>query len=108
MLTNDPRFICMRRTARCLPPLASLVSLLTLPQGRRYISLTRWLWSVLLCLALLVRALPVQAASQLDLHGPPGSGAFGQSVTVLPNGNLVATDPLFSNGATQHVGAVYL
>lgn len=32
-------------------------------------------------------------AAQLDLVGPPGSVGFGAQVAVLPNGNLVVTDP---------------
>jgi hypothetical protein len=48
------------------------------------------------------------AATQIDLVGPAGSGAFGRSVTVLPNGNIVVTDPYYDAGATGDVGAVYL
>jgi hypothetical protein len=44
-------------------------------------------------------------AAQIDIPGPAGSGAFGSSVTVLPNGNIVVTDPL---GPVSNVGAVYL
>src|SRR5690349_10339072 len=40
-------------------------------------------------------------ATQVDVHGPAGSAAFGTQVTVLPNGNIVVTDPSGS-------GAVYL
>ena len=41
--------------------------------------------------------------------GPAGSGTFGSTVTVLPNGNIVVTDPTYSipSGAAN-VGAVYL
>src|SRR5436190_13771169 len=49
-------------------------------------------------------ALPV-AAAQVDIAGPAGSVAFGTSVVVLPNGNIVVTDP--DKGANQ-IGAVYL
>lgn len=35
------------------------------------------------------------AATQTDIPGPPGSGAFGTTVTVLPNGNFVVIDPSF-------------
>jgi hypothetical protein len=52
----------------------------------------------------LVLALPVCAA-QVDISGPLGSVAFGTSVTVLPNGNFVVTDP---NGPVSAIGAVYL
>ena len=44
------------------------------------------------------------AAGQIDIAGPPGSVAFGTSVTVLPNGNMVITDPSFRDGR----GAVHL
>lgn len=50
---------------------------------------------------------PVQAG-QTDLIGPPGSGGFGTHVAVLPNGNIVVTDPYFDAGSTVDVGAVYL
>ena len=32
-------------------------------------------------------------ATQVDIVGPPGSMAFGRSVTALPNGNFVVIDP---------------
>ena len=44
------------------------------------------------------------AAAQIDIAGPAGSVAFGESVTVLPNGNIVVTDPFASSG----LGKVYL
>jgi hypothetical protein len=53
-------------------------------------------------------AQPAIAATQIDIVGPSGSGAFGTSVTVLPNGNIVVTDPYCDDGATTDVGAVYL
>jgi len=43
-------------------------------------------------------------AAQRDIS-PPGSVAFGTQVAVLPNGNIVATDPA---GPTQSIGTVYL
>jgi hypothetical protein len=42
-----------------------------------------------------------------DLIGPAGSNSFGASVTVLPNGNIVVTDP-HSSVAAFEAGAVYL
>ncbi len=48
------------------------------------------------------------AAAQIDIHGPPGSGQFGDSHAILPNGNIVVTDPGFSIGSIAYVGAVYL
>jgi Repeat of unknown function (DUF5650)/Carboxypeptidase regulatory-like domain len=49
------------------------------------------------------------SASQTDIVGPAGSGTYGSTVTVLPNGNIVVTDPGYDipAGATD-VGAVYL
>ena len=59
----------------------------------------------------LVAAAPSGGASaaiaQTDLTGPPGS-KFGTSVTVLPNGNYVVTDPYFDQGNDLDVGAVHL
>jgi hypothetical protein len=47
--------------------------------------------------------------SQIDIAGPSGSGAFGTTVTVLPNGNFVVTDPKYdAPGPIADVGAVYL
>jgi hypothetical protein len=46
-------------------------------------------------------------AGQKDITGPVGSGTFGTSVAVLPNGNFVVTDPNYSAGAAN-VGAVHL
>jgi Repeat of unknown function (DUF5650) len=71
-------------------------------------------------LALLVSGLSIGVGSrpasavtvtQFDLLNPAGSqpgSQFGQYVTVLPNGNIVATDPSYDRGATVDVGAVYL
>ena len=72
--------------------------------GRR----SRVLWGLLLCLIVLASPLPAHAVSQIDINGPAGSGRFGQTVTLLPNGNLVVTDPTFSKGVNPRVGAVYL
>jgi hypothetical protein len=47
------------------------------------------------------------AMTQIDIHGPDGSALFGISVSVLPNGNFVVTDPFFS-GIGENAGAVYL
>lgn len=47
-------------------------------------------------------------AQQQSIPPPSGSGAFGTSVVVLTNGNYVVTDPLYDDGATTDVGAVYL
>jgi Repeat of unknown function (DUF5650) len=53
-------------------------------------------------------ALPGHAA-QVTINGPVGSGEFGKTVTVLPNGNFVVADPGFGlPGPISNVGAVYL
>lgn len=54
-------------------------------------------------LTLIFAALPAFAA-QIDITAP-GSVAFGSAVKVLPNGNIVVTDP---NGPTANIGTVYL
>ena len=46
--------------------------------------------------------------NQIDIVGPAGSGSFGRSVTALPNGNIVVTDPDYDTETTVDVGAVYL
>jgi hypothetical protein len=57
---------------------------------------------------LLFTPVPVVRAGQTDIVGPVGSEQFGKSVTVLPNGNIVVTDPYYDDGSTVDVGAVYL
>ncbi len=58
---------------------------------------------------LLFAAAPRACASQTELSGSVGSGAFGAAVTVLSNGNFVVTDPAYSiSGDAANVGAVYL
>jgi len=62
------------------------------------------------CAIVLLAVCGAAAAAQVVLTGPAGSGSFGVSVTVLPNGNFVVTDPGFdATGPTvSNVGAVYL
>jgi len=65
------------------------------------------LLSLILVLVLTGTLVPAQAdaaATFIDIPGPPGSGMFGNSVTVLSNGNFVVTDPSYNAGR----GAVYL
>lgn len=50
---------------------------------------------------------PVDAES-FDIAGPIGSSAFGTGVYILPNGNIVVTDPHFSDGTNAELGVVYL
>ena len=59
-------------------------------------------------LSLLLALAAAPALAQTIVTGPAGSGSFGATVTVLPNGNYVVTDPGFDAGATLNVGAVYL
>lgn len=47
-------------------------------------------------------------AQTTTLTSPTGSVSFGYSITVLPNGNFVITDPSWANGSIANVGAVYL
>jgi hypothetical protein len=51
---------------------------------------------------------PLLAGTKLDITGPFNSVAFGSGVTVLPNGNVVVTDPSFSPSGAGGAGAVYL
>lgn len=53
----------------------------------------------------------IRAANQFDINGPAGSDRFGADVAVLPNGNVVVTDPGFditSPGNVTDAGAVFL
>jgi len=60
--------------------------------------------SALACVSVLL-ATPTILAAQLDIHGPLGSVAFGSAIALLPNGNIVVTDP---DGPVSHIGAVYV
>lgn len=77
------------------------------------VMVTRGILSALALCSLLAAALPNQETTQdvtntIDIAGPPGSGEFGYDVFVLPNGNLVVTDPYYDDSATEDAGAVYL
>ncbi len=48
------------------------------------------------------------ASTQTDIPGPAGSEMFGTTVTVLPNGNFVVTDPSYDAPGIQAAGRVYL
>ena len=66
---------------------------------------------LILALAATMGPAPTQAASFLiDIPVPANSGVFGETVTVLPNGNFVVTDPYypFYTDYTEARGAVYL
>ncbi len=60
--------------------------------------------------AVIAPAPALSAAFLFDIPGPPNSGVFGKTVTVLPNGNFVVTDPNypFYTNYTEAKGAVYL
>jgi len=58
-------------------------------------------------ISLVFSALQAQAQF-MNINGLAGSGEFGNSITVLPNGNYVVVDPYYSEGGFQHIGAVYL
>lgn len=64
--------------------------------------------TVLTILFTALALISAEAATQIDITGPIGSGAFGTSVTALPNGNIVVTDPGFDSPTVNDVGAVYL
>jgi hypothetical protein len=62
-----------------------------------------------LAASLVMVPVPARAqAAQSDIPGPAGSGTFGASVTVLPNGNFVVTDPGFDAAGATDAGAAYL
>lgn len=65
-----------------------------------------------LCLLLSVLMLgsPTAQAVQTIVNGPAGSDEFGQQVVVLPNGNIIVTDPSWDDTANNRTdaGAVYL
>jgi hypothetical protein len=66
---------------------------------------------VALAFAALLATAPSTRAAQTDIPGPAGSGSFGKTVTYLPNGNFVVTDPTYSlttPTAVASVGAVHL
>lgn len=66
--------------------------------------------ALILC-ALISSCTLLSAAVQRFISPPVGSGQFGSSITVLPNGNFVVRDSVFdqtSPAAVADVGAVYL
>ncbi len=48
------------------------------------------------------------ASSRRDIQGPGDSARFGAAVKVLPNGNIVVTDPDYNIPGALRAGAVYL
>jgi hypothetical protein len=64
--------------------------------------------STLFALFIVLFSITPIAASQTNITGPASSG-FGQTVAVLPNGNIVVTAPGYDIPAgASNVGAVYL
>ena len=61
---------------------------------------------IVLCAGLLGAA--SAAASQFDIVGPAGSHSFGTAITLLPNGNIVVSDPDYDEPGAAGVGAVRL
>lgn len=64
--------------------------------------------SALLTFLLSVLCFTQAHATQVEINGPPNSGAFGTQAVALPNGNIVVTDPGFDEGGVTNIGAVYL
>lgn len=69
---------------------------------------TRLVIVVLIVLAFILPAMQTAKADIADFIGPTDSGKFGAKVYVLPNGNIVVTDPQYSPGTQVNIGAVYL
>ena len=72
------------------------------------IILACFLWVSRGCALAAVLTSPVFAQPSAVVAGPVGSEQFGQTLTVLPNGNFVVADPLWDKDSTADVGAVYL
>ena len=63
---------------------------------------------IVLLLTIFLNAFSVRAA-QTDISGPSGSGSFGRTITILPNGNIIIVDTLYdAPGGVTDAGAVYL
>lgn len=75
---------------------------------------SRHLFRLLTCLTLLAGLFApqktnlAQAAEKTEIAGPAGSGQYGYSIKILPNGNWVVVDPYYDEGKVVDVGAVYL
>ena len=67
-----------------------------------------WTIVLIIVMELALNVVPVSASSKIDLSGPAGSGRFGTSVTVLPNGNFVVIDAEYDAGMVADAGAAYL
>jgi len=67
-----------------------------------------WLNGLAHLLVVCAMAMYAGRVGALDIVGPAGSVHFGTSVTVLPDGNIVVTDPDADSNTHTGVGAVYL
>jgi len=67
-----------------------------------------WLHGLAHLLVVCAMAMYAGRVGALDIVGPAGSVHFGTSVTVLPDGNIVVTDPDADSNTHTGVGAVYL
>ncbi len=71
--------------------------------------LTNYLKYGIFLITIFTHAAIANAATPVDISGPAGSGEFGKTITVLPNGNFVVTDSQYdSPGPISDVGAVHL
>jgi len=69
------------------------------------------IFGTLVLVLLLSSFILLKAATQIDIIPPPGSQSFADTLTLLPNGNFVVTDPNYSiltPRSISSVGAVYL
>lgn len=73
--------------------------------------------SVIICLLLAVTLLggsapgvyaQAAATTQVDIYGPVGSGKFGATISVLPNGNIIVIDQEYDFDGAVDAGAVHL
>lgn len=64
--------------------------------------------TVMIVVFLAFLSFAARAATQIDITGLTGSGAFGSSVTALPNGNIVVIDSDYDSATISNAGAVYL
>jgi hypothetical protein len=69
----------------------------------RHFQLRHFAKRALLALASALSCISFANATQFNINGPAGSGSFGSTVRVLPNGHIVVVDPDWQNGT----GAVY-
>jgi hypothetical protein len=65
--------------------------------------------TLLTVFVVILSAVSARGSVQQQIPAPAGSGEFGTQVAILPNGNIIVTDPLFdAPGPIANVGAVHL